>query len=722
MPRLEARYLRFERSHPSVTGLMELAGYVRSILRKRWLVLGCGLVCAALAVFLALHATPTYQSTAMLQVASEGGRILAIDDSMSESAERRTRYMTQLEYLQSYKLGLQVITSLALWEEPGFDPRRAAPSLVDRALALIGRARPQVVWTPELLAEASFGRFAKQLKILPVPESQLILVSFSATEPELAARVANAVVREYLAAARTTRMMLNDHANARLDAEESRLLAQLDSSEQSLQRFRNAKGLTRLNGSDQTLVALQIAQISGRLAQAHSRRLAAESAWDQARNTPPERYAHLPGVQTGAGVGEAVARLDAARVKLAELSQRYGPEHPRMLEANAEEQAAAAHLNALTQQAVNALEHDLSAALSAETALRTELAMARARVQDLNRNEAALDNLTLNAAADRQLFDLTRNRRKELSAIRDIQSDPIRLIQPARAEFTPHRPPALLLGLGGLVGGMVLCALVILIRERFWQVFHDAEELEQRTRLPVIAELAGEEDASPAGLARTALNRPASDFAEAVRTLRSAVLLSDLDSRCRRILVTSSIPGEGKTTVAANLAYSLAATGRCVLIDADMRRAGLSERLGLSRAQPGLSDLLDQPARVDCIHRREAGLDVIPSGSLSNQPLELISSTAFSDLLQRLSQRYDCIVIDSPPLLPVSDAQLIAPLCSRTLLVVRARLTPWPVLRRSLALLSRSHARVLGIAFNDASAPEVQRNAGQIELSDALMN
>ncbi|MEN3110958.1 GumC family protein [Uliginosibacterium paludis] len=722
MSRLEARYLRFERSAPGATGLSELAGYARSIARKRWLVLGCGCFCAALAIFLALQATPRFESTAMLLVDDEGGRILSIDDTTSEGAGGRAHYMTQLEYLQSYKLGLQVISSLALWEEPGFDPRREPPSPLDRLLALAGRPRPQPDWTPELLAEACWGRFAKSLRILPVPESRLILVSFSATEPAFAARVSNAVVNAYLEALQATRLMLNDHASARLSAEENRLLAQLDESQQSLQSFRNAKGMARLNGSDQTLVALQIAQLTGRLAQAHTRRVTAESAWEQARNTAPADYAHLPGVQAGAGVGEAASQLDAARVRLAELSQRYGPEHPRMLEARAEEDTARAHLNQLSQQAVAALERDALAASAAETALRTELAIARSRVQDLNRNEAALDTLSLNAAGDRQLYDITRNRRNELSALRDIKADPVRLIQPARPEFTPHRPSPLLLGLGGLVGGMLLCALAVLIRERFWLVFHDAQELEQRSGLPVLAELSSDEDFDPAALARTTLNRPASGFSEAVRTLRSAVLLSDIDLPCRRILVTSSLPGEGKTTLAANLAYSLAATGRCLLIDADMRRAGLSGRLGLSREQAGLSDLLARPERVDCIHRREAGLDLIPSGSLSEQPLELLSSTAFADLLAGLAPRYDSIVIDSPPLLPVSDAQLIAALCDRTLLVVRARLTPWSVLRRSLALLSRSRARPLGIAFNDSRRPEVQHAAEPIELSDALMN
>lgn len=727
MARLVPHYLRFDRS-TNASGTPEPILYWRCILRARGLILACGLAGCVLAACIAYSITPVYQATAMLLVSNEQARILAIGDS-ADSLPNETQYMTQYEYLRSYQLGQQVIKSLVLWQQPGF-AGPSAPGWKEALKQKIGLSHQNAAPpTPDSLAEASWLAFSAKLSITPIPDSRLIAVSFESTDPDLAATVANRVVQTYLDAAYATQMTLYEQIRHQLSGQETRLLDRLQGSQDALQQFRNRRGILNLGampatpessgnpvntGSKdkllrenpaETAVSLRIAQLTARLTQARQRRIEIESTWQQANEVQPTDYGKLPGVTDTPGFTQARQQLDTAEMKLAEFGQRYGPEHPRIREALAQRHAAEENLGSQARIAITSLTHELNNAKASERVLGDELAKARNTLRQLNNSEAELNALQREKRADRQRYDITHRRNSELSSLQQLRIDPARLIQTAMPEIEPVRPNHGSIALLGLLAGLILSSLGVLLRERFWLGVRNADDAERLFALPVLVEMPSETVENGASDPQQTND---GGFPEIIRTLRSAVLLSDVDRPQRSLLVTSSVPGEGKSTVSLNLAFSLAQVGTCLLIDADLRRAGLSQKLGMPRHQDGLVDYLtlalDTPglALPENFIQRAPGsaLDVMPAGAITEHPLELLQSRNFRTLLATLGERYQSIVIDSPPLAPVSDALLIASLCNYTLHVLRSGSTQSPLARRALQQLRRSGAHVLGIVLN----------------------
>lgn len=702
----EPRYLRFEKSPRSPNGRAELLACWHSVRRQLWLILAAGALLALLAGLLSLRMPPLFEAEALLLINDHEGRLIALED-IEEHASGRSHFVTQAAYLGSRSLGLRVVKQLKLWQESEFDPRRAAPGLRARLLGLLGKKPEVIEWTPDLLAEVSWQIYASRLLVAPLGQSQLLAIRFYAGDPALAARVANEVAASYLASLFEARLSTAGRVDSILGQHEARQLRTLNAAEQKLQDFRSEQGLSSLGGSDQALLARRISALQAELAGARSLRIRAENAWQQARASPPEDRLKLPGILADAPLQSAQENLDLARQKLAGLQLRYGSEHPRLREAAAEAASAQTHFSQLMETALAALEADARSTRSREQLLQTELDQARHAVQGLNQHGAQLAELERQAAAERNFHERFSLRHKVVRAQSEKRGDPARLIQPASPQLQPVKPdrPRLILGAG--LFGLILAALLAIVRDRLAPGVFSAGEAEARFGRPVLAELPSEAPRKGLNLATAQRDQPQDRFAAHIRQLASAILLSAIDQPCRLTLLCSSLPGEGKSTLSANLALALAQHGPCLLIDADLRRAGLSQQLGMPRELPGLGDHLQHGVYARrCIHRLLGSeLHVLPAGIALADPLASLQSPRLSSLLQELAPHYTHIIIDSPPLGPVSDALILAPLCTRSLLVVRAADTAHALARRSLLQLERAGGQVLGIVLNHSSAP-----------------
>lgn len=756
------RYLRFER-HQDGSGLPELLIYWRHLVRRRWLIAGSALLGGLLAFWIASQLPPVYESTSLLQVSNERERVLPIADATGHDATGTVQpeLMTQAEYLQSYQLGIQVIRSLALWQAP------QGTGLMQRIRNALGMSAPAPA-TPEEQINAYWPVFASRLQVMPLPDSHLISVSYRSADPLEAARVANAVTRTYLDAAHATRLMLNARAREELARTEQQLREQFRGSQNRLQGFRDRNGIVNLESPrpgataprearagtreaariaaqprqdarrpgtrtatpdgaaspawsstigpmeaapsarpdpNQTLTSARIADLTMRLGAARQRRLSAENALELARSTASADLLKIPAIAADPRVADARARINRAEVLVAELGQRYGTEHPRMQAALAERSVAREILANNLRAASASLEQDVRTRANAEKLLEEELGRARGSLVQLNRNAAMLGPLERARNADQELYDMAAMRSRELGAMSGLRSDPALIIQTASPAIEPTGPDILRITLTGLLGGLFLAALGILLRDRFWLGIHNGNEAESLLGVPTLSELpaAGEHGA----LACLRLP-PDAAFAEAVRNLRTALSFSDVDHRKHILLVSSALPGEGKSTASAAIALSFAQTGSCLLIDTDLRRAGVSEQLGLTRAAAGLSDCLAQrgplgalPEMAPFIHTVPGSrLQVMPAGAAVKDPQELLQSDRFRLTLQQLGNEYDSIVIDTAPLSLFDDARIIAPLCTLSLLMVRANSTQYPLVRRALLQLKRAGAHVVGTVLN----------------------
>jgi len=251
------------------------------------------------------------------------------------------------------------------------------------------------------------------------------------------------------------------------------------------------------------------------------------------------------------------------------------------------------------------------------------------------------------------------------------------------------------------------------LEDRLDNTLKQAEDVEGQIQLPTLGTVPLRRGRRHAVCApeRVFIDDAKSDFAEAIRTVRTGVVLSGLDDPHRIVLVTSTVPGEGKTTIASNLAVALSQLERVLLVDADLRRSSLGVKLGLPANAPGLSNLVAGTADLaDCIHRLPGTeLDVLPAGLLPPNPLELLSSQHFARTLADLEQRYDRLVLDSAPAQAVSDALVLSRLCNAVLFVVKADATPRQLVQLAVRRLRRVDAPLIGAVLNQFDSVRADR-------------
>jgi capsular exopolysaccharide synthesis family protein len=312
------------------------------------------------------------------------------------------------------------------------------------------------------------------------------------------------------------------------------------------------------------------------------------------------------------------------------------------------------------------------------------------------------------------------SRAKETNVAGDSQGDVARMIDQAVPSFTPVRPDKVGIVLRAAIVALVLGAIAALLLDRLDSSIKGGNDAELRLRLPVLTALPMVEGIDRPKMARIFLDESHSHYAEGIRTARTGVLLSNLDVPHKILLVTSTLPGEGKTTVAVNLALAHAQTKRTLLIDCDMRRAQAGKSLGLSGSAKGLTNLVAGNATPEecLVLLKDSKLHVLPVGDLPPNPLELILSQRFKEALKALSEHFEMIIIDSPPVELVSEALVLAPMATSVAFVVKAMSTPAPLARKSITRLQRAGGNMLGLIVNQLDFKHAQRYYGEYGSKD----
>ncbi|MFG5408501.1 polysaccharide biosynthesis tyrosine autokinase [Piscinibacter sakaiensis] len=696
---------------------LELVEYWRSITKRKWVILLLGIAVAIAAGAVAFSLPAVFRSTATVLIEPDKNKVVKIDEVYGGIGTGREYFQTQVEIIKSRDVALKTIEGLKLWEVPEFDPRKDKDDWKAKLKQAIGLTEPEVEWTDEKLARETLGKFNEALDVAPVRLSNLVKVSFESQDPALAARVVSTVAEIYVNNDRESRFKLTQQANQWLQDRVVALRQKLDASERALQAYREGQGLVNLGGSAQAIDSQQIANITQQLVQARVRRAENEGVYKEVlaiRNAKRDDYSSVAAVMRHPAVVEAKKQEAIAQQKVSELSQRYGFEHPRMVAATAELNAASQSVATQADAVATSLMRDYEISRATERQLEGELANSRGSVVAVNRKEAQLGVLERAAQADRQLYELFIGRAKETSASNDLQTQVARVVDPPvlGGKVRPKEMQIIAVAFAlGLFGGVLLSLLL----DKLDNTLKGQEDAESRLKQPLLTSLPILKGSDRKQVMRLAADRPDSMFAEGIRTARTSVMLSSIDSPKKIILVTSSVPGEGKTVVSTNLALAHATTRRTLLIDADMRRPAVARGLALPPGLKGLSDLTSGDATLDdCIHVLEdSHLHVISSGATPPNPTELLLSQRFKDTLRTLQERYDIILIDSPPVELVSDALVLAPLVTGTIYVVKAMDTPYQLARKGLVRLQRSHGTLLGVVLNYVDFKKAQKYYGQ---------
>jgi polysaccharide biosynthesis transport protein len=429
----------------------------------------------------------------------------------------------------------------------------------------------------------------------------------------------------------------------------------------------------------QNIVVQKLADLNGALTRAKTDRMAKEAAFEQLTSLQENSAAldTLPMVLSNEGLQALRGQLGELRKKEVAMGQELGDRHPDMIKTRAEIALVEDSLRAQLMKLTESVKHDYAESQAIEQNLIRALNVQKGDVLDLNRKSIEYGSLQRQATSDRQIYEQLLTQQQTRGVTGDTPETKIRIIEPAELPTAPVGPFNTRDLFLVFAAGLVLAMGAPLIVEAFDRRLKTPTDVEQHLRLRCIAmvpSLAGKNRKAPA-----LIGDDATAFNEAFRRIRATVALSQGHQATTRVLVTSAGPQEGKSLVAANLAVALARMGqRVLLIDGDLRRPVLHRTFGI-KASPGLSDLLTRDGNAATsipIHRTEiANLFVLPCGSKHPAAAELLSSPNLPVVLNRLDSKFTWIVFDSPPVGPVADACIIAPLVQRTLVVVSADFT-----------------------------------------------
>jgi polysaccharide biosynthesis transport protein len=648
---------------------------------------------------------PVFTGTAMLRIEREEPRILKFepprrDDGSSEGAQAQLQ--TERRLLQRRALANRVIALVDLERYPEF-----------RSVG--GR--------PGELTDA----FLERLQIEPVRNTRLVKVSFESRSPELAALVANTLADAVIAQQFDDKKEAGQHATRFLSAQVSEARQALETSEVQLSRFLEENDILFVGGERllervgdrQALISQELSTLSDSLLKAKAERIAKESILAQASRATADT---LPAVLQSPLIGHLKEEATKLEGRYRELGQSFKPEYPRMQRLSENIQEVRRQVNGEIQRVVEAVRAEYLAALQNETEVRKLVDQQRGLARKLDGQTARYNLHRREVETNRELYTALASRLKETQVSSALLLSNISVVDRAEVPLKRSGPRTglnLLIGcIVGLVGGVALAFFF----EYLDTSIRDPREIEALLRVPTLglvptrSSLPAHLDGRPIGagagptgaygaFALVSHQATSSILAEAFRNLRTSVVYATPDRPPKTMLVTSLQQQDGKTSVSTNTAITLAqlGTGDVLLVDADLRHPDLHRILDVPQT-PGLSDLLVGGVGVADVIRptRIPHLFVIPAGPVPTNPAELLFSSRFTQAMAEVGERFTHIVVDSPPMMGVSDTLVLAPRVEGVILVVRQRHTGRDAAQRAVQMLGSVRARILGVVVNHA--------------------
>lgn len=694
----------------------------QTIWRRKWSILALVMVVMMVAVLVVLSLTPIFRAGSTLLIEQKAAKVLSIEQVYGLEGNSSEYLQTQFELLKSRALAERVVRELNLTTHPEFDPRQQPEPLIDirGLLANFSLNKALPVTLPEDLeegvdpAEAQIfsevtEAFMKRISIVPQGKSQLVRVEVEMADARMAAKAANALANGFIETQLEANMGMTMTATNWMNSRLSELRGTLKVAEDKLQAYREQENLIDLDGVS-TISAGELKATSERMVDARRQRAEAESLYRQVQGSRDwEKLASLPAVLGDPLIQQFRANQAKAQAKVDELSKRYGARHPAMEAAQTELAAASASLRGQVEQVVAGIERNYQLATANESSLRASVDSNKAQIQDISRKEFKLRELQREVETNRALYDTFLSRLKETSATSDMESASARVVDRAVVPDEPVKPKkGLIVAIAGLLALFIGIGLTLLL-EALNNTFKSTEQVETKLNLPVMGILPLIKDKERSEVAHLFGGNQNRAFSESIRTIRTSVVLAGMSDQRKILVVTSSVPSEGKSTVSANLAIAMGQMERVLLIDADMRRPTLAKNFNFPVGTPGLANLIAGTAQLeDCI-KHENGIDMLSAGTVPPNPLELLSSERFARLLSELRERYDRLVIDSAPTQAVSDAMILGQHASALLYVIKAESTAIPLAQKGVGQLLQNNAPVTGVVLNQVDIQKAQK-------------
>ena len=734
--------------HAEESDTIDLLKLWRVIWYAKWNIAWFVVLCCALAVAVLSFITPQYLGSTTLLIKEKTPPVLTFQQVSDSGASTTADYLqTQQALLQSRDLAERVVKKLSLTTHPVTDPRQQTQNWFKPRQWLsdlnAGQWLPWLAYLPpEKPAPTEqdiFNDVTQNLMLHTtvkfVGKSQLIEIAVELPDPDLAAAAANALAQGYIDSQLDTSLKSSQTTTNWMNTRLVELRSNLRAAEDKLQAYREEQGLVDVDGVA-TISANELQMTGNRMIDARRNRAEAESQFRQAQslsNGDISRLSSVPAVLSNPLIQQFQAEVAKAQAKVEELSGRYGSKHPALISAQSELRTAQTSLRLQVQQVVAGIERQYQLAVASEGALQKSFNTNKAQIQNISRKEFQLREYQREVDSTRALYETFVTRLKETAATSDMDSAKARVVDPAITPVEPSKPhKTLIVAIVAVVASIIGVALAFLF-DTLSNTFRTDESIESILNVPLLSVVPLVMKKSRRQLARLFEDNDNPRFSETIRNLRTWLMLQSTEAPSQVVLVTSTVPGEGKSTIANNLASSLAPLERVLLIDADLRQPTLSLNFDFPPDSPGFANVIAGTARLeDCI-RTVGNLDMLPSGSVSPPALDLfdtprlpspydpldtlrqppaqdlLSSPRVARMLDVLKSRYRHIIIDSPPAEMVSDALLLAKHSDAVIYVVKAQSTPIDQVQKSLAMLQQNHAPVFGVVLNQVDLRKARK-------------
>jgi capsular exopolysaccharide synthesis family protein len=610
---------------------VHLRDYWRVLSKRRWTVIATFIILVTTVMVATFSMEPVYRATTQLLIERDNPNIVSIQEVMAVDATSTDYYQTQYEILRSENLSRRVIHRLDLNRHPEFGVEKSEASAPE-------------VERPEIRERRILGNFQKALKINPIRNSRLVNLSFESRDPQLAARAVNTLADEYIRYSIETKINASQEARSWLQTQVDEMQEKVKAAEQAFEDFK------------QTIPQQIMTQVeSGRATREMENR---------------------PEVVNNVFIQELRSEEIKLSAKLAELSKKYGPRHPQMIQLGSELSTLQGKMDREIKRVV--------AAVMVEQSPQYLL-------------------LKREAETNRKLYETLLTRLKETTVTENLPQSNIHIVDRGQVPEHPVKPRKRMNFLLSVMLALATGVSFAFFLEYLDNTLRSPEEIERFLEIPFLGTVpAAREGRNGSSIDLIVETAPKSAHAEAYRTIRTGILLSMAEHQPRVILVTSPAPLEGKTTTAANLAVAMAQAGNSVLlVDGDLRKSQLHLLFGLDDSK-GLSSLLIGAASLEYVVQKTSVplLSVLPAGSHPPNPVELLGSSKMREVVVAALRQFDRVIIDSPPLIPVADSMQLAMACDGVVLVLRESQTTRDQAMIGQKRLTDCNAKILGAILN----------------------
>ena len=670
---------------------INLLQYWQVILKHKWTVLGALAIVFFSTLVATLLMTPIYRATTTLEIDRDTIKVVEVQGMTPMESMSDDFYKTQYELLRSSALATRTARAIDLGNDQDYLHLQRGSAL-SKLFGLLRHGSTTANAAPPSRDSAALGGFiSAHLSIEPIIDSRLVRINFDSPNPQLAARVANAVADNFMAANLERGLNSTAYARQYLENRLAQIKQKLEESEAQLVEVAQKEKIFSA-GDGTSLAAQNLAGLNTQLSLAQEARIRAQARWAQASTATGTA---LPADMLSSSI---VGTLRQNRANLMAQYQEklatYKPAFPAMVQLKSQIDELDKQIAVEVNNIKASVHSEYEAAQSQETMLSKQMDVLKEQVLDQQNRSIRYNVLKREVDTNRQLYDGLLQRYKEIGVAGGVTTNNMSVVDRADVPGGPYKPNLALNLMLAMFFGLALGVVLALFFEYLDDTLKTTDDVEKQLGLPVLGIIPKLTDTTP----RQALANPRSAFTEAYRSVRTALQFSTASGVPRTLLVTSSVPGEGKSTTAFTLAHNFAQLGkRVLLIDADLRNPSLHRTLGMDN-EAGLSNCLAGAAKPQDVIRTqsEANLDVMTSGPLPPNPAELLSGPKMLALLTVAMSKYDQIIVDGPPTMGIADAPLLSHIAKGTLLIVDAGRTRRDVARGSVKRLRAAHAHLLG--------------------------